>query len=75
MQIDKDKLSVLSNYLTLVNKEGFRKNELYELPNGLPIMAANQNEVKFLYNEIFEDQYYLKNGIVLSKNSTVLDIG
>jgi FkbM family methyltransferase len=75
LQIDKEKFSLLSNYLSLVDNKKLKKSDLFELPNGLPVLAANQNEVKFLYKEIFEDQYYLKHGISLSKNSCVIDIG
>ncbi|HMQ67796.1 MAG TPA: non-ribosomal peptide synthase/polyketide synthase, partial [Ignavibacteria bacterium] len=75
LQIDKEKLPILSNYQHLTDKKNFHRSEIHILPNEMPVFAANQNEVKFLYNEIFEDQYYLKHGITLNKDSTVIDIG
>ncbi|MEZ4823698.1 MAG: AMP-binding protein, partial [Ignavibacteria bacterium] len=68
LQIDKETLPILSNYQHLIDKKNFQRSEIHILPNEMPVFAANQNEVKFLYNEIFEDQYYLKNGITLSKD-------
>ena len=75
LQIDKETLPILSNYQHLIDKKNFQRSEIHILPNEMPVFAANQNEVKFLYNEIFEDQYYLKHGITLNKDSTVIDIG
>ncbi|MEO7533278.1 MAG: amino acid adenylation domain-containing protein, partial [Ferruginibacter sp.] len=75
LQVDKEQLPLLSNYLELVNKKQTSKSELNILPNGLPIINSNLNEVKFLYEEIFTDHCYLKHGISLNPDSTVIDIG
>jgi amino acid adenylation domain-containing protein len=75
LQVDKEKFPLLSNYLDLVQKKQISPTTLNILPNGLPILNSNLNEVKFLYNEIFEDHCYLKHGITLNPNSTVIDIG
>ncbi|MBK8552374.1 MAG: amino acid adenylation domain-containing protein [Ignavibacteria bacterium] len=75
VQIDKDKLPLLSNYEQLLSKDKIQKSNLNILPNGLPILSHNLNEVKFLYNEIFEDHCYLKHGITLNEDSVVIDIG
>jgi FkbH-like protein/FkbM family methyltransferase len=45
------------------------------LPNGLEIVHLNQYETDYLYKEIFEDQCYLKHGIHLQDEDTVVDIG
>jgi FkbH-like protein/FkbM family methyltransferase len=45
------------------------------LPNGLEIVHLNQYETDYLYNEIFEDQCYLRHGIRLRDGDTVVDIG
>ena len=47
----------------------------YVLPNGLEIVHLNQYETDYVYQEIFEDQCYLKHGIRLNDGDTVLDIG
>ena len=45
------------------------------LPNGLEIAHLNQYETDYLYQEIFEDETYLKHGIRLPDKATVVDIG
>jgi FkbH-like protein/FkbM family methyltransferase len=45
------------------------------LPNGLEIVHLNQYETDYVYQEIFEDQSYLRHGIQLADGDTVIDIG
>jgi FkbH-like protein/FkbM family methyltransferase len=45
------------------------------LPNGLEIAHLNAYETDYLYQEIFEDQCYLRHGIQLRDGDTVFDIG
>ncbi len=45
------------------------------LPNGLEIVHLNQYETDYVYKEIFEDECYLKHGIRLPDEATVVDIG
>ncbi|HWO32198.1 MAG TPA: FkbM family methyltransferase, partial [Candidatus Acidoferrum sp.] len=45
------------------------------LPNGLEIVHLNQYETDYLFQEIFEDECYLKHDIRLPDGATVLDIG
>ncbi len=45
------------------------------LPNGLEIVHLNPYETDYLYQEIFEEQCYLKHGVRLEDGATVLDIG
>jgi FkbH-like protein/FkbM family methyltransferase len=45
------------------------------LPNGLAIVELNRYETDYLYEEIFEDESYLRHGIRLPDGATVLDIG
>jgi amino acid adenylation domain-containing protein/non-ribosomal peptide synthase protein (TIGR01720 family)/FkbM family methyltransferase len=75
LEIDKERLPLLANYLQLLNTKKIQKSDLNMLPNGLPVLGANSNEVKFLYDEIFKDLSYLKHGITLNENSCVIDIG
>ncbi len=55
------------------------KNELvvdnFELPNGINIYQINYNETNFMYNEVFIDKEYYKNGIVVNEGDCVFDIG
>ncbi len=53
----------------------FAKHKRYILPNGQEIVHLNQYETDYLYKEIFEDESYLKHGIVLRDGATVVDIG
>jgi FkbH-like protein/FkbM family methyltransferase len=45
------------------------------LPNGLEIAHLNRYETDYVYKEIFEDQCYLRHGIRLPDDATVVDIG
>jgi FkbH-like protein/FkbM family methyltransferase len=45
------------------------------LPNGLEIAHLNAYETDYLYQEIFEEQCYLKHGVHLPDGATVVDIG
>ncbi|HEX8650805.1 MAG TPA: FkbM family methyltransferase [Pyrinomonadaceae bacterium] len=47
----------------------------YELPNGMVIFHMNRSETAFLYQEIFEEQSYLKHGITLEQKACVFDLG
>jgi amino acid adenylation domain-containing protein/FkbM family methyltransferase/non-ribosomal peptide synthase protein (TIGR01720 family) len=49
--------------------------ERYELPNGMLVSQQNRSESDFLYREIFEDESYLKHGIVLEDDACVFDVG
>jgi FkbH-like protein/FkbM family methyltransferase len=53
----------------------FRDQERHTLPNGLEIAHLNRHESDYVYNEIFTDRCYLKHGIRLPDNATVIDIG
>jgi amino acid adenylation domain-containing protein/FkbM family methyltransferase len=49
---------------------------LAELPNGMAIAQLNQNETTFLYQEIFEERTYLKDGMIsLAPGDVVFDVG
>ncbi len=45
------------------------------LPNGMEVAQLNQYETDYVYKEIFEDHCYLRHGIRLEDDSTVIDIG
>jgi FkbM family methyltransferase len=48
---------------------------LYRLPNNLPIHHLNRNETELIYQEIFEDEIYLKYGVTLNDGDCVFDVG
>jgi amino acid adenylation domain-containing protein/non-ribosomal peptide synthase protein (TIGR01720 family)/FkbM family methyltransferase len=48
---------------------------LYEYPGNLHFYAPNKTESQFLYDEIFRDQVYLKNGITIAQDACVVDVG
>jgi FkbM family methyltransferase len=45
------------------------------LPNGLKIFHLNSNETSFLYQEIFQDAFYLKHGVAVTPRDIVFDVG
>ncbi len=47
----------------------------YELPNGMQICHLNKNETDFLYQEIFQEQTYLKRGITVQPGDCIFDVG
>ncbi|HEY6806346.1 MAG TPA: amino acid adenylation domain-containing protein [Pyrinomonadaceae bacterium] len=50
------------------------REQLYELPNGLPVVQQNKGETDFLYQEIFTDQTYLKH-VDLPADAVIFDVG
>jgi FkbM family methyltransferase len=54
---------------------GAAELEHYRLPNGMEIAHLKAYESRYLYNEIFVEQTYLKNGIELHDGDVVFDIG
>lgn len=47
----------------------------HTLPNGLEVAHLNRHETEYVFKEIFEDQCYLRHGIYLAADATVIDIG
>ncbi|BAZ20907.1 beta-ketoacyl synthase [Kalymmatonema gypsitolerans NIES-4073] len=47
----------------------------YKLPNNLEIAYQSKAEVDYLYEDIFNNQVYLKHGIKLCDNSCIFDVG
>lgn len=56
-------------------KEGLSGFKTYFLPNNLEIAHINEYETNYVYNEIFEEDIYLKHGIQVADGDTVIDIG
>ena len=56
-------------------EQRFGNRARYVLPNGWEIVHLNQYETDYVYREIFEDECYLKHGIRLQDEDTVVDIG
>ncbi len=53
----------------------FGNLERHILPNGMEVAHLNRHETEYVYKEIFEDRCYLRHGIRLSEDATVIDIG
>ena len=47
----------------------------YALPNGMAVVHQNKNETDYLYQEIFENQTYLRHGLELPDDACVFDVG
>ncbi|HEY1939137.1 MAG TPA: amino acid adenylation domain-containing protein [Candidatus Angelobacter sp.] len=47
----------------------------YHLPNGIDITHQNNYETEYLFDEIFNKEVYLQNGIVLPEDACVFDVG
>jgi FkbH-like protein/FkbM family methyltransferase len=55
--------------------ECFKDRKRYILPNGLEIVHLNAYETDYVYKEVFEDECYLRHGVILRDGATVVDIG
>ena len=53
----------------------FANLEQHVLPNGLRIAHWKRHETEYLYQEIFEDACYARNGIQLPDDAVVIDVG
>ncbi|HEX6719614.1 MAG TPA: FkbM family methyltransferase, partial [Pyrinomonadaceae bacterium] len=49
--------------------------QLYRLPNELEVVHHSRSETDLIYKEIFEDQTYLKHGLMLRDGACVFDVG
>ena len=47
----------------------------YLLPNKTKIVHLNKYETDYVYNEIFNDKVYMRNGITINDGDTIIDIG
>ncbi len=67
----------LVGYVVLHSGAGTRQLAVGEhrLPNGLVIRHQNRSETDYLYEEIFEDQIYLRYGLELPAQACVFDVG
>src|SRR4029450_1012734 len=45
------------------------------LPNGLDISYIDRQEALFIFDEIFNSEKYVANGITFTENATVIDAG
>lgn len=45
------------------------------LPNEIPVFYLNGSEKDYMYNEIFNDSVYLKNGITINDGDVIFDVG
>jgi len=61
--------------LEIIKLQNSDSDDLINLPNGLTISNVNPSETVSLYQEIFTDNIYFKNGIELNDDSIVFDIG
>jgi amino acid adenylation domain-containing protein/FkbM family methyltransferase len=67
----------LIGYVVMQSGRGTRQLAVGEhrLPNGLVIRHQNRSETDYLYEEIFEDQIYLRYGLELPAKACVFDVG
>ncbi len=66
----------LSLRVDLNQKERLLHNqESHILPNRWEIAHLNQYETDYLYNEIFVDEVYSRNGIIFKEDDCIVDVG
>ena len=62
-------------YVVPEDRQVAAASQLYRMPNGLAVAHLNQHETRALFEEIFGEQIYLQNGIVLDDDCCVFDVG
>jgi amino acid adenylation domain-containing protein/FkbM family methyltransferase len=67
-------LRMLDMNKSLVGSSG-GASRLHKLPNGLTVFHQNPNETRFIYDEIFKEEVYLKHGIQIRDGDCVVDVG
>jgi amino acid adenylation domain-containing protein/FkbM family methyltransferase len=72
---DPQSASPVSRMLRLQAEGRLNGRRRYSLPNGLEIIHHNQNETEYLYQDLFEREVYLQNGITLAEGDCVFDVG
>ncbi|HEU4834404.1 MAG TPA: amino acid adenylation domain-containing protein, partial [Pyrinomonadaceae bacterium] len=65
----------LVGYVVSRNGDGQPGAGLHRLPNGMVITHQNRTETDYLYNEIFEEDVYLRYGLKLPQGACVFDVG
>ena len=72
--VDPLEYPVLSQLVKMeCEKEG--TGDYVELPNGLPMYYIDDKDIHNIYKEVFEEEIYLQEGIILSPGDTIIDIG
>ncbi|MCV6636087.1 amino acid adenylation domain-containing protein [Candidatus Albibeggiatoa sp. nov. NOAA] len=65
----------LARWLKLQQQGDLAQQPSYELLNGMTIIHQNKAETDFIYQEIFAQNNYLKHGICIPENATIVDVG
>src|SRR5262249_22505755 len=72
---DSKRAFTVRQFLSFEKRNWFNSQQYYELPNGMIIRHHNKNETDFSYKEIFEEQIYLRHGVVLKPGDCIFDVG
>lgn len=65
----------LVSYVVPASDDKLKRDEFHRLPNGLDVAHLHTADTNVVYKEIFEENAYLRHGIVLSDDCCVLDVG
>ncbi|MGK7925986.1 MAG: FkbM family methyltransferase [Spirulina sp.] len=52
-----------------------RLMEKLQLPNGLECYSLSQKETEFIFSEIFSEEQYIQNNIVINQDDYIFDVG
>ncbi|MET8582263.1 amino acid adenylation domain-containing protein [Streptomyces collinus] len=61
--------------LRIAREEPEALERTYELPNGVTAFQQNRSETDFVYEEIFTNLEYLRNGVTLRDGDCIVDVG
>ena len=72
---DEKQAAPVLQLIRLQEQGSLLNKSLYELPNGFTITYLNKNETDFIYQEIFEQESYLRHGITINDGDCIFDVG
>jgi amino acid adenylation domain-containing protein len=66
---------LLMTYARMRQAGEFDQAELYEMPNGMLVLAPDRSTAERDYDEVFEQNAYLGGGLALPEKPCVIDVG
>ncbi|MFW9878015.1 MAG: amino acid adenylation domain-containing protein, partial [Candidatus Thorarchaeota archaeon] len=70
-----DKAVAVSRLLDLEKNGDLKNHPIYESPCGMPVCYINRSETEYIYKEIFIENSYLSQDIILHDGAIVFDVG
>ncbi|WP_017496494.1 non-ribosomal peptide synthetase [Flavobacterium sp. WG21] len=73
--VDSEQAATIHKILEIEKKNPDLGKKRYVLPNNLTIYHSNEYETKMIYDEIFEQKIYDRNGLKINEGDIIFDVG